>query len=782
MNTDGDLIEFDRENDDDMFKLLVILWSRKVWIILAALLASGLGLLAAMSQTPQFQAEALVQLETKSSGVQLSADIGELLSSESEAVTEIEILKSRLVLGDVVSNLQLDIVAKPIQLPIFGNLISRLDIKRPDWRPLEGYGWNTEAINVERLHVPEAWIGTPIQVVKTGETTIVITLPDGTTRTTAVGQTLNDEASGFAIHIKQLSGEVNSEFSVQRIAPRQAIASIRAGLSVSESPRKSGIIRIAMVSEDPLRSELIVASVVDAYVAQNVGRSAEEADRSLIFLQQQLPIVQDQLRSAESALNAYRLESESIDLNYEAQSILERTVSLDAQLSSLSLEESELSRRYTTNHPNYRALLDKKERLIDEKATVATSVQSLPGTQQEILRKTRDVDVSQQIYLQLLNKSQELSVMKAGAVGNVRLIDQAAANPTAVKPKVPLMAALSGMLGAIVAVGLIVLRHNLYKEIDTPDDLSHLNIPTVAIVPLSQLQQKFDRRGEITLLADKRPNEMAIEAVRALRTNLHSILLDKDRNIIAITGPSPTVGKSFVSANLAYLVASTGAKVLVVDADMRRGNLGKHFNVPQDMPGLGQLLDGCRSAQSVMYKVDLDAMQIINTRTQKKRAALRQRATYNLDVADDVLDDTYDDPDALSTLDTSTDQHYQEIRPARSITVVPKGPSIRNPSELLMSSNLPEFLEYASQHFDLVIVDTPPVLAATDAMIVSKYADINLMVVRHDNTTIHEADEVARTFKNNRVRLNGIVLNGYDSHRGKYGKYGTQYGYRYAYD
>ena len=372
--------------------------------------------------------------------------------------------------------------------------------------------------------------------------------------------------------------------------------------------------------------------------------------------------------------------------------------------------------------------------------------------------------------------------MKAGAVGNVRLIDEAQANPFPLASRANFMSAAGALLGAVIASGFVLLRYKLYKEIDSPDDLAKLNAPTLAIVPLSQHQRKFDRRREVVLLADRQPGEMATEAMRALRTNLFSSMFDKDRNIIAITGPSPTVGKSFISSNLAYLTAKTGARVLVIDADMRRGSLGKNFNVPQNVPGLAQLLDGTQLPESIMHKVDLDAMQVINANEKRESKKLHHTLNHDLGSIEYDLNDTFTGLDVIP----ETKPSKQTNLPLRSkqtpyITVVPRGQSVNNPSELLMHQRLPEFLEYASQHFDLVIVDTPPVLAATDAMIVGKYADINLMVVRHGETTVHEADEVARTFSNNRIRLNGIVLNGYDSTRGRYGKYGTHYGYKYDY-
>jgi len=229
-----------------------------------------------------------------------------------------------------------------------------------------------------------------------------------------------------------------------------------------------------------------------------------------------------------------------------------------------------LSRRFTTSHPNYRVLLEKKALLEAEKAGLANSVQELPGTQQEILRKTRDVEVNQQIYVQLLHKSQELSIMKAGAVGNVRLIDQASANPAPVSPKVPLMTAIGAVFGAMFAIAAALLRQNFHRAIDSPEDLKKINAPMRAVIPLSKVQERFDRRGKPVLLSKKRPNEMAVEAVRGLRTTLGNTPFGEGHNIISVTGPSPGVGKSFIASNLAYLTARAGAKVLLIDGTVHR--------------------------------------------------------------------------------------------------------------------------------------------------------------------------------------------------------------------
>lgn len=778
LNTGDEFIETSNRDEEGDFWFIPALWSRKHWLILAALSGAAAGLAIALLQAPKYQTDSLVQLETRSSGVQLSADIADMLSSESEAITEIEIIKSRLVLEEVVDTLELDIVAQPVRLPLIGNFLSRYEFPKPDLTNLRDYAWHNDTIAVSLLSVPKQWLNKDLVLVKQAAGRYQLTLPDGNILSGETGVPLPANEAGVQLTVSQLTGADGVRFVVQRASKLVAVNRLRSQLTISEKGRGSSILRVSLTSTDPDTGEHIVREIVNAYIKQNIGRSAEEAERSLQFLAEQLPQVQQKLRQAENTLNTYRLESESIDLDFEAQAILERAVSLDAQISGLSLEESELSRRYTRNHPTYRALLEKKQQLTDEKLMLSASVKSLPATQQEILSKTRDVEVSQQIYLQLLNKSQELSVMKAGAVGNVRLIDDAAANPSAVSPKTPLIVALATLMGGALAAVLILLKLNLSRTIESPEDISNLRIPTYAIVPLSRIQLQSTRRRNFELLAREHSNDMAVEALRNLRTSLYFNLPDRERNVISVTGPSPGIGKSFVCANLAYLAARSGARVLLVDGDMRRGNLGLSFTIPKKSVGLSQMLNGLRAPSEVMYEVDLDTMQLLNQKPAKSATGKRRKLAVEIDSELDSPD-LFETPFTLD--DTQPIRKPQAASERQSITLVPNGTGPDNPSELLMSGRFPSFLEESSHHFDLVIVDTPPVLAATDAMIIGKYCDMTLMVIKQGQTTTHEAEEVVRTFANSNVRIKGIVLNGYDANRGRYGKYSTQYGYRYAY-
>ncbi|HDY8361860.1 TPA: tyrosine-protein kinase, partial [Klebsiella pneumoniae] len=161
------------------------------------------------------------------------------------------------------------------------------------------------------------------------------------------------------------------------------------------------------------------------YLAQNISRQAAQDAKSLEFLNLQLPKVRAELDVAEDKLNLYRRQKDSVDLSLEAKSVLEQIVNVDNQLNELTFRESEISQLYTKEHPTYKALMEKRKTLKDERNKLNERVSAMPKTQQEILRLSRDVDSGQAVYMQLLNRQQELNIAKSSAIGNVRIIDNA---------------------------------------------------------------------------------------------------------------------------------------------------------------------------------------------------------------------------------------------------------------------------------------------------------------------------------------------------------------------
>jgi tyrosine-protein kinase Etk/Wzc len=763
--------EYLNNNNDEseLLPLALLLWSKKYFIGALVLAFVCIGVVLALSRTPIYMADALVQLETKNSGITLSEDIANLMSNESEAITEIEIIRSRMVIGRAIEATGYDIVSTPRALPVVGGLLSRLGIGRPGWSWLSAYGWSNESMAVSSLNVTPDLLGQEF-VVKAGQEagTYSVVLADGRSVSGAVGQAVSTPEGDLKLEIASLSAPAGVEFVVKKIAMLDAISSVRRSLKVSEKGRNSNLLHVSMQHSDKRIARKVVDEIVGSYVAQNIGRSSEEAENSLEFLRTQMPKVQQDLATAEAELNDYRLQHESINLDLESAAVLERIVALDTQISQLSLEETELSRLYTRDHPRYTALLNKRSKLLAEKNELASTVQSFPETQQEILRRTRNVEVNQQIYVQLLNKKQELNVLKASTVGSVRVIDEAMSHSQAVSPNKKMIVLLCAMLGLMLGCGIVLMRFFLLRNVDTPEDIAKIGLPVYATVPFSVSQEK--QSPENYILSRDNPAELTVEALRSLRTSLHFGMLENGKGIVSVTGPSPALGKSFVSANLAYLAAESGSRVLLIDADMRRGTVGQIFDIEKASAGLSEFLAGAATLEEVVHPIALTTAQSMSEQAATAGTAVTTREPE----LEAVLE-------GIKLMDSPT-QTGDAPGQSGGLMVMSRGKAPPNPSELLMQDKLPEFLKQMTDQYDLVVLDTPPVLAVTDAMIIGRYSDMNLMVVRHNQTAIHEVEEVAKTFKINKVDLSGVILNGYNHKESKYGQYSYSYGYQYNYE
>lgn len=425
----------------DLGKLLGLLLDGKWIIIFTTLVFAALGVTYALLATPIYKADALVQVEDKNSGMSsmLSDSMSDMFSQQSKSATEIEIIKSRMVLGKTVDKFNLTTIATPDYLPLIGKgLAMRL---------------GTQAhIKVERFEIPEyAEAGGYTLILdnlQTGSYTLVdqngnLILKGTVGQLASSSSTQNPEAqnlapsspSTFTLFVSLLDGKAGQTFSLAKQPKLRAIDWLNGGLSVSERGKQSGILSFGFEGPDTAQNIALLNDIATNYFLQNVDRNAAEAGNSLKFVKEKLPEIKAQLTINEDALNKYRQDNDSVDLSLEAQSTLKVMVDLDAQLNELTFKESELSQRFTKQHPAYIAVLEKRKTLEGEKRRLEGKIKQLPKTQREILRLTRDVQVNQEIYVQLLNKSQELAIAKASTVGNVRILDKAASNGLAVKPK-----------------------------------------------------------------------------------------------------------------------------------------------------------------------------------------------------------------------------------------------------------------------------------------------------------------------------------------------------------
>ncbi|HBC3373320.1 TPA: polysaccharide biosynthesis tyrosine autokinase [Vibrio parahaemolyticus] len=709
-------IKQSRQVDDeiDLGKLFGIILDAKWLILCTVVLFSIVGVGVAILSTPIYKADALIQIESKSSGgiSAMVGDMGELFSAESSATTEIEIIKSRMILGGTVDKFNLTTVASPNYMPIIGKGLARIQGEQI-------------SINVTRFNAPSYAVGIPLtlEVVDAEQKAFKLTEDNGSVVLEGkVGELL--EKNGYQFLATELVAQTGDSFTVSKISKLDAINKLQENLSISERGKQTGIISLSFSGEDRTKIQAILNDISQNYFLQNVQRNSAEAEQSLEFLKGHLPDIKTKLTASEDVLNRFRQENESIDLGLEAQSTLKVMVELEAQLNELTFKESEISQRFTQDHPAYKSLLDKRQTLLKEKERLNKQVQKLPKTQREVLRMTRDVEVNQQIYIQLLNKVQELNIIKAGTVGNVRILDSAQSFSKPIKPKKALIVVLATLLGGMAGVAFVLIRAAFHRGVETPDQIEQMGIPVYASVPKSIQQLEFASKlkrnkskgnNELVLLAEANPADLSIEALRSLRTSLHFAMMEAKNNVLMISGPAPSIGKTFVLTNFAAVAAKTGQKVLLIDADMRKGYLQQCFGLRWDN-GLSEYLSGKVAPSNIIKSTSID-----------------------------------------------------------NLNVVTRGQVPPNPSELLMHPRFKSFIDDMSAEYDLVIIDTPPVLAVTDPSIVGALAGTTLMVARFDQTTLKEIEVARGRFEQSGVEVKGVILNAVEK------KASNSYGYGYGY-
>ena len=726
----------DTSDEIDLLALLGALIDNKLTIAACTGVFAVCGIAYALLATPIYRADAVVQIEEKSQGIgSLLGDAagGDMFSAPSAATTEIELLKSRKVIGQAVDNLKLDIDAHPKLLPGIGAAMYRRfqpTAEQPLAEPFLGfdsYAWGGEDLSVFQLDVPAALEGEDLTLRAEADQGFTLLNEDGDVLLNgSVGDPV--ELHGFRVQIERLKARPGTEFELKKRNELSTILDYQRRVGVSEKGRDSGILQLGLESDDPAAAASVLDEVARLYVRQNVERKSAEAQQSLDFLKDQLPEVRRQLERAEEALNKYQSSAGSVDITLETQAVLDQVVELETAISELSLKRSEMERRFTRQHPNYLALMEQKQQLEARRDDLLKRVGGLPETQQELLRLSRDVKVSTEIYTAMLNKSQELDVVRAGTVGNVRIIDSAVVDTSQpVKPKKALIVVLATLLGGMLGVAIALLRHALNRGIENPELIEQLGLPVYAAVPFSKEQQTLERvSGKkvhvqgAQLLAASNPADLSIEALRSLRTSLHFAMMEAKNNILMISGPSPAVGKSFISANLAAIVAQTGQRVVLIDADMRKGYVHKLLNILPE-PGLSDLLVNTHTLPDVIHKTDVDNLHFIA-----------------------------------------------------------RGQIPPNPSELLMHANFTKLLETLSSKYDLVIVDTPPILAVTDAALVGRQAGTSLIVTRFGLNPVKEIEQTLQRFRNNGVEIKGAIFNAVEKKASAYG-YGNYSYYQYEY-
>ncbi|MBQ0521899.1 polysaccharide biosynthesis tyrosine autokinase [Proteus mirabilis] len=667
----------------DLLALFKILKSSYLKIGFFTLFFIVIGAAYSFLATPIYQANATLQYD-KMSQVSLldqMSDVMPFANSNSQVDSEIEVIKSRMVLGKTVADLNLDTQVAPAGF-------------------FDSFWGDKASVAISLYSLPEHLIGEPAIVTYLGENRYALHI-DNQTFEGKVGELLKQDE--ISLLVSSINAEVGQEFTLSKDTRYSTIENLRNTLTIAEVGKGTGIINLAIKGADKAENVQILNSIIQNYVDQNTERKKEVTNNTLLFLDEYLPKVKTKLDNYENQLNNFRKKNESIDLSLEAKSALDSALQVEEKLNELTFKEVEIQQLYTRNHPAYQSLLDKRQQLLREKEKISKAIQKLPNTQQQIVRLTRDVESEQAIYNQLVAKQQELSVLNSGITADVRIIDSAESQPNAVAPKKALIMVLATILGFIVGCAYVIAREFFNNKIKGTEDIDALGVNVYATIPFSTHEKKLIAAGNKRPLALENPADTAVEAIRSLRTSVYFSVMNQGNNLVMISSASPGIGKSFVTSNMAVVLANAGKKVLLIDTDLRKGRIHKAFGL-SNKAGLSEYL----------------AQQDIT------QPAIHRGVIENLDV-------------------------------------ICHGENVTHSSELLMGERFKHLLDTVKGQYDIVVIDTAPILAITDSAIIGKYVGTSLLIAYYGVNTVKDIELSLKRFKQNDIEITGVILNGIDA-------------------
>ncbi|HEE5441963.1 TPA: polysaccharide biosynthesis tyrosine autokinase [Acinetobacter baumannii] len=714
------------EDTIDLKELFFSLIAQWKLIALCVILSVVCALLYLRVTPDTYSVDALVQVEdSKGASAALLGDLSQMIEQKSPAQAEIEILKSRLVLGSVIKDLHLNIQVSSTENTLTHRLLSDADYKTEYTTKSVIFKDGLKSFDIRQFEIPAYYLDKNLLLDFDKQS---LRLTDPVTEEVILTVPLNqvNHVAGphglwkVAIFTKD---QFDATYNIKSLSLPIAVNAISANYAVAERGKLTGVLGLNYQGQDKEHITKVLNAILATYSAQNIERRSAESAQTLKFLDEQLPDLKKQLDDAERQFNKFRQQYNTVDVTKESELYLTQSITLETKKAELEQKQAEMAAKYTAEHPAMREINGQLAAINKQIGELNSTLKQLPDVQRQYLQLYREVEVKTQLYTALLNSYQQLRIAKAGEIGNVRIVDTAVEPVEPIKPKKLLVLILSVFVGGFIGALIALLRNMLRTGIkDSGQIENEMDLPVYATVPRSPIQESrikiLKKKKSIPILAVKNSDDIAIESLRSIRTAIHFALANAKNNIIMIAGPSPEVGKSFISTNLATIFAQGNKRVLLIDADMRRGYMHKYFDVDVK-PGLSELLSGQADLQKVLHKTQV----------------------ANLDV-------------------------------------ITRGKSPTNPSEILSSNQFKELLEQLQSQYDHIIIDTPPVLAVTDGIIISQYTDVNLIVARYTKSQMKELELTVNRFEQAGVKVNGFILN--DIQRASAG-YGYGYNYAYAY-
>ncbi|HJV84473.1 MAG TPA: polysaccharide biosynthesis tyrosine autokinase [Noviherbaspirillum sp.] len=702
------------------------------WLIAGiALLVTVLAVTYVLVATPIYEANILVQVEDTSASSSngapknIQSDLSTAFDIRTATASEMEILRSRTVLSRAVQHMRLDIVVKPKHFPVIGAWVARRNkgLSTPGLLGYGGYVWGAERADVDAFNVPPALEGRAFILTAQGDDTYRLTREkDGIDLKGKVGERLfvSTERGEIALIVTRLAARPGAQFELIRHAELEAVEKLQKDLRVTEKGKQSGIIAVALEGVDPLLTSAVLNQIGREYVGLNVDRKSEKAQKSLAFLDKQLPELKEQLETSEDRYNAFRNKHRTYDLAAESKMLLDQSVGIQNRLIELNQKKIELQANFQDQHPALVQVNRQIEGLGRQLTRLESRIRELPDLEQEAIQLSRDVKVNTDLYTSLLGTAQQLRLAASSEVGNARLLDNAAVPIKPVKPKELLIISLAAIVGTVLGIIAAFVWKTIHGRVDAPHEIEQLlGLPVSATIPhragAPRLPGPFGGGArKHSVLPQDAPFDSTLDSLRRLRNFLQYAMASSSNNIIMITGPTQGVGKSFVSVNFAAVLASLGKRALLIDADLRAGDLHRYFAMERGT-GLADAIGSSIGPERVIHRDVVDHVDFISAGSMTKR-----------------------------------------------------------PAELLAHGNFGQLLEALARHYDYVLIDTPPVLAASDALAVASHAGVILNVVRGGYSTVAEIEDAVKGLNQAGYTVTGTVFNDARAASARYG-YGSRY-------
>lgn len=695
-------LQNDRAKDSiTLVEAFGLLWKKRILLLAFALVGAVVGIFVGNWTRPMYSSDALLKLDVKGNktGRALGGEMGMLLDMSSPADAEIEMIKSRMVLGYVVDAEGLCFNATPIGfMDRLMHREGRMDIASLVLPAEKRGGWKAEIINDKeyRLYSPA------------GESVL-----RGVVGIEAKAEFEDDSVS---ILVNNLKGKPGQSFKLGVMPALNAARILGGSLNIAEKGKQTGVISIRYTHRYPDRAEAILNSVANVYVRQNIEMRSAEAEKTLAFLENQLPGVKAKLDSAEQKLADYRHRIGSVDMSGETQALLKKEQDLNMQILSLEQKRQELSRLFKNEHSSVQTVSRQLAKVRKELSKLKTSAEKMPLTQQEVLSLQEEVAVNNAQYTSMLNNIQQLRVVKAGEVGTVRVVDYAVLDSNPVKPKKfrILLASILAflMIGVVLVFLLRILKNGARNALEIERETG---IGVYAKIPESKDRnlKRYSPKRSLPIVSSA-PEDPASEALRSLFTAVE-FSATAEKPVIMVAGLVAGVGKSFVAKNLAALYANSGKKTLLIDADMRRGvvHSKKHL-------GLAELLAGKSNLDECVSSTDMDDLFTLGA-----------------------------------------------------------GNALQSPTDLLHGDKLKKLLQNAKEKFDAVIIDTPPISLVADTELIIPCVDFSLYVLHYGRHSIDQIKEAMNKAERLGETPKAFAINHCEREMSMhyYGGYGY-YGYR----